>query len=331
MMSLIRSAVLRLTLFYLAIIMVISLCFSVVIYNLSSHELNRASAPQALQQFRDFFVDDYLTAQQALIDESRAQIKHTLFLWNLVIVGLGAFGSYVFARRTLQPIDDAIERQGQFISDASHELRTPLTAIQTETEVGLRDPKLTLKEAKELLASNLEEAKRLGALTTGLLELSNGQQTMQLEPVALSEVLARAISQIESARNSADITIVQHNIAPVSVLGSPQRLEELFLILLDNAIKYSPSGSEIALQAKKQGKHAVVTVRDQGMGIKANDLPHIFDRFYRADASRSKQHIDGHGLGLSIAKQIVDAHGGQILASSKPGQGATFTIKLLLA
>lgn len=331
MMSLIRSAVLRLTLFYLAIIMVISLCFSVVIYNLSSHELNRASAPQALQQFRGFFVDDYLAAQQALIDESRSQIKRTLVLWNLVIVGLGAFGSYVFARRTLQPIDDAIERQGRFISDASHELRTPLTAIQTETEVGLRDPKLTLKEAKELLASNLEEAKRLGALTTGLLELSNGQQTMQLEPVALSEVLSRAVSQIEPARSSAGITIVQQDIASVSVLGSPQRLEELFLILLDNAIKYSPSGSEIALEAKKQGKYAVIVVRDQGMGIKAGDLPHIFDRFYRADASRSKQHIDGHGLGLSIAKQIIDAHGGQIVASSKPGHGATFTVKLLLA
>lgn len=330
MMSLIRSAVMRLTLFYLAILTLICVSFSVVVYDLSAREIDRSAPAQVLQRLGGLFPGDYERRWLDALDESRARLKQRLIITNVVIIVLGAVGSYWFARRTLQPIDESVERQGRFISDASHELRTPLTAIQTETEVGLRDPKLTLKEAKALLASNLEEAKRLSALTSSLLELSSGQQTLQLEPVQLSEVLTRALAQVEPARANADAKLTT-TVANEAVLGSAPQLEELFVILLDNAIKYSPSGAQVSVAAKQQGRQVTITVRDTGVGIAAHDLPHIFDRFYRADTSRSKRHIDGHGLGLSIAQQIVDTHNGHIAATSKPGKGTTFVVRLLAA
>lgn len=332
MKSLIRSAVARLTLFYLAILATICLCFSIVVYNLSSHEFDRSgSAPQVLRQLDELFMTDYQQMQANIAEQSRVRLKQHLLLWNIAILGLGAFGSYLFARRTLQPVDDAMERQGRFISDASHELRTPLTAIQAETEVGLRDPKLTLRDAKLLLASNLEEAQRLSALTSGLLELSTSERgKLALEPVGLAEVVRRAMSAVEPARAEKHIEIANSLVDEV-VRGNAARLEELFIILLDNAIKYSSEGARVIVAAKRQGKYLSVTVRDTGMGIKAGDLPHIFDRFYRADTSRTKQHIEGHGLGLSIAKQIVDAHEGTISVVSEPGKGTTFGIRLLAA
>lgn len=331
MMSLIRSAVVRLTFFYLAIVATLSIGFSVVVYHLSSREFDRSSTPQIVRQLNDLFIGDYRKLQATIADESRLRLKQHLILWNTAIIGLGAIGSYWFARRTLQPIDNAMERQGRFISDASHELRTPLTAIQAETEVGLRDPKLTLKEAKELLRSNLEETKRLSALTNSLLELSSGERsTLELEPVVLAESVKRSIAQVEAMRAAKGIDIA-NSLIDETVLGSPVRLEELFVILLDNAIKYSPDGGKVVVSAKKHAKTIEVTVRDTGRGIKASDLPHIFDRFYRSDTSRSKQNIEGHGLGLSIAKQIVDAHHGQIHASSAIGKGTTFFIRLQAA
>lgn len=332
MMSPIRSAVMRMTLFYLAILTLISVSFSVVVYDLSVRELDRSMPAQVLRELGGrFFVGEYEQRWLDLMDESQARLKQRLVLWNIVIIGLGAVGSYWFARRTLEPIDGAMERQGQFISDASHELRTPLTAMMTETEVGLRDPALTLDEAKQLLASNLEEAKRLSGLTTNLLELSSGRRhELALEPVELAEVAARAMQQVEPARARKQAEI-SSSITKQTVLGDPRRLGELLVILLDNAIKYSDKKAQVTLAAKKHGRTVTLTVRDNGIGIAPTDLPHIFDRFYRADASRSTRHIDGHGLGLSIARQIVDSHGGQITATSKVGHGTTFTVKLQAA
>lgn len=329
MMSSIRSAVMRMTLFYLAILALISMSFSVVVYDLSSRELDRSMPGRVLRELGGrFFVGEYEQRWLDLMDESQARLKQRLVLWNIIIIGLGAVGSYWFARRTLEPIDGAMERQGQFISDASHELRTPLTAMMTETEVGLRDPKLTIEEARQLLASNLEEARRLSDLTTNLLELSSGRQhELVLEPVVLAEVVSRAMQQVEPARAKRG-TVITSTIAGQRVLGDAQRLEELVVILLDNAIKYSDKKAQVTLAAKKHGRTVSFTVRDNGSGIAPADLPHIFDRFYRADTSRSTRHIDGHGLGLSIARQIVESHDGQITAASKLGQGTTFTVKL---
>lgn len=207
-------------------------------------------------------------------------------------------------------------------------MRTPLAAIQTEVEVALRDPKLDQTMAVNILRSNLEEVAKLKSLSDGLLRLAreNGK-TLPIESISLEKIIPEAISQVLASAEAKDITIA-NSVSDIAVLGDKQNLVELVVILLDNAIKYSDPKTTIKLSARKHGKYVYLAVTDQGQGIKASDLPHIFDRFYRADSSRSKEKVSGYGLGLSIAKKIVDLHQGTIEAKSTPGKGSTFTVRL---
>jgi len=228
-----------------------------------------------------------------------------------------------------------MEAQNRFTADASHELRTPLTAMRTEIEVAIRDKKMNLLEARELLNSNLEEISKLEVLSSALLKLAknDGQIAKEFSKVVVSDVIIEAYEKVESLAREKEIKIECHpelgsgSLPNVSILGDRQSLTELFVILLDNAIKYSPKNSKIKIVVLEDSKDVSIKISDSGIGIKASDLPHIFDRFYRADHSRNKDKVDGYGLGLSIAKQIVDFHGGNIKAESKAGKGTNFVVK----
>ena len=328
------TSTVRLTLTYLALIMLMSISFSVVFYNIVAGQLERQFPPS---YFADNFIDRYgnpIISRQAFEDFLRHRIdegRHVLIIrlvgLNLLIMAGGAVLSYYLARRTLQPIEAAFDAQSQFVSDASHELRTPLTAIRTSNEVALRKPKLTLAEAKDLIQQNTADATRLQSLTDGLLHLATNRRPQVAQPVALQEVVAEAMNHIVTLAQTKDIT-VQDNVPNLQVLADPASLGQCITILLDNAIKYSPAGSRITLDVAAKGKTVNLNVRDQGMGVRAADLPHIFKRFYRADRSRTKEHTDGYGLGLSIADKLMRQQGGQITAKSTVGKGSTFTIKL---
>jgi signal transduction histidine kinase len=313
--------------------MVLSLVFSTILYRISTNELDRGlrHPPPSVRVVGLDGPITYEQYRQAQLDESRVRLKIRLVLFNLGTLAIGGGLSYMLARRTLEPIEEAMEAQGRFISDASHELRTPLTAMQTQVEVGLRNPKLKLPEAKELLKSTLEEVGKLRDLSNGLLRLtrSNGKD-MPKQPVDLAKVASESINQLETAAKVKDISI-DNKVEKVVVLGDHQSLKELVVILLDNALKYSNENTAITLSAAQTPKQAILQVTDQGRGIKALDLEHIFERFYRADTSRSKERVEGYGLGLSIAMKIVEAHQGSIEASSKLGEGSTFTVKFPLA
>lgn len=330
-MKIIQSATFRLTLSYLAVIMVLSLAFSVLLFQVSTAELTRSlrrnlpqgfytTGPTAIEQFRE----------QQLAD-GVAHIKDNLAILNLLTLAAGAAVSYALARWTLRPVEEALEVQGRFTADASHELRTPLTAMQTEIEVALRDPKLTGAESRALLESNLEEIAKLRALSEGLLKLTQtGRDTWKPQKVALDEVGVTAIERMEKLAAKKHIKL-DGQLNKVSIMGDEDSLIEMLVIFIDNAIKYSPAESTVVIASDKVGKHAVIQIRDKGQGIKASDLPHIFERFYRADRSRSKEVIDGYGLGLSIADQIVKVHKGAIEVHSEVGSGTTFTIKFQLS
>ncbi len=328
-----RSVALRLTLIYLAIIMALSISFSVVIYRLSYRQMMHSLPGQKVFiQFVDpDRFPDFNAIRQQTLEDSEHSLQMNLILLNLGTLVVGAALSYVLARRTLEPIEEAFEMQGRFTADASHELRTPLTAMQTSIEVGLRNPKLSLDDAKGLLNGTLDEVRKLGSLSNGLLKLtrSNGQD-MPKKPVSLKTISNEAVSQLELAANNKQIKII-NNAEPIKALGDDISIKEVIVILLDNAIKYSGPNSSITLNTRQHGKVAILSVSDQGQGMKSTDVMHVFDRFYRADQSRSRDHIEGYGLGLPIAKQIVDAHGGTIDVKSKPGEGSTFTVKLPLA
>jgi two-component system sensor histidine kinase CiaH len=327
------STTARLAASYLGIIMVMSLGFSFVFYHASYRELGKQIPPPRViaNNFGTNIVSndfgDYEHFFQDRINKGRDELLYNLLLVNVAVLVLGTFVSYYLARRALEPIERAMDVQSRFASDASHELRTPLTVIQTENEVALRKSDLTLKRAKELLASNLEEVVRLKALSEGLLRLAHDRKKMPHELAWIDDIANEAVNGVIKAAQAKDISIEEA--APhVQVIGDADGLKQAVSVLLDNAIKYSDPGHAVHIDGAANNHQVTVNVHDQGIGIDAEHLPHIFDRFYRADQSRSKQAADGYGLGLAIAKAIVEQHDGLITVASAPGKGTTFTITL---
>lgn len=320
-----RRARIKLTAWYLAIIMAISISFSVVIFVGINRELSRFSVLIHLRQDRANQINLFLrnnglptppeiqTADLESVEEARSRIISILGLINLSILILAGSGGYFLAGRTLEPIRKNMEDQKEFVSNASHELRTPLTALTSEIEVALRDRKMTAKESRGLLKSNLEEVKKMSKLSNYLLKLNRYETGRELPKtdVDLKEVVLRAISKQK----------VKTELTKAVVNGNEDALIELVSILLDNAFKYG-NGKEIVIRTKKEG---FLEIEDHGIGISKDEIPHIFDRFYRSDKSRG---ADGYGLGLSIAKSIVDLHGGTINVESKLGKGTKFTVKI---
>lgn len=325
-----KSTRIKLTAWYLLIIMLISLAFSGVIYEMLTFELNRVERTHRLriehgfpQSLPPLFLDP------SLIAETKNRIRNTLAIVNLGILGASAVAGYFLADRTLRPIQQMLEEQNRFVADASHELRTPLTSLKAEIEVNLRNKKLTLSEAKNLIASNLEEVNRMQELTDKLLILSHYQNGLSTrEIINLKETAKKALQKLEPQAKTKKI-VFQKVLANALVKGESLSLTELATIILDNAIKYSHSGGQIILTTKEEGKQAILQVQDFGVGIETSQLPHLFNRFYRADVSRS-QKVSGYGLGLAIAKNIVDIHQGKITVRSTLGKGSLFEVKLPL-
>lgn len=228
---------------------------------------------------------------------------------------------------TLAHLEEALDRQRRFAADAGHELRTPLTAIHSNAQVleewGLGDPKI----GPESVAEIRRESERMKALVEGLLDLARGDEGMKLRPErgVLDEVVEEAV---RSARAAASGKVVIERSAPdpvVSAIFDRERIRQALFILLDNAVKYTPKGGRVSLKTTEGEDTVAVEVSDTGVGIPEDQVPHVFERFYRADEARS---TEGSGLGLAIASQIVQDHGGSIEVRSKVGEGSTFTLRL---
>lgn len=329
-----HSAALKLTLWYLAIIMALSIVFSVVVYNFALNELERNTARQVYFFNDQLSQSDFLTfsrLRQRQLDEGRQRLQTNLVIFNLIVLVGGGATSYALARRTMWPIEDSLEAQTRFAGDASHELRTPLAVMQTQMEVALRDPKLDKKKAVELLESNLEEVAKLKSLSDGLLRLTSTDSLKSLkETVNLKTVAQQAVERWSLIAKTQKIDLHLETKPGVKAKGDHQSLVDLVSILIDNAIKYSSEGGFVHVKVLKKDKQALVQVSDVGQGIDAKELPRIFERFYRTDASRSKEQSGGYGLGLAIAQKIAEIHKGHIEVKSAPNKGSTFTVKLPL-
>lgn len=331
---------LRLAGFYLAILMAISLFFSVGVYQLSTNELERSLRWQPgtssilnrlpLNDFTQNALELLRQEREAQLREAKARVVQRLLLINVLILLGGGLLSYYLALRTLKPIEEAHEAQSRFTADASHELRTPIAAMQTETEVALMDPKLTLGKAKALMRSNIEELSKLTALSEGLLRLARSEHDeLALSPIPLAAAVQKAVDNVMPLAEKKHILIrFDPPAGDIQVHGEPASLTEALVIILDNAIKYSSEKTEVRVTVEPTGKDVVVKIADAGIGIKAAELPHIFGRFYRADSSRSKHKTNGYGLGLAIAKRIVEMHHGDISVTSKPSKGSVFSVRL---
>ncbi|HUD05130.1 MAG TPA: HAMP domain-containing sensor histidine kinase [Patescibacteria group bacterium] len=339
-----HSARLKLTAWYLLIIMIISISFSTFIYFGAAREYDRILR---LEQYRvmhpmrpgiilqrppsetELFS---ISPQQdnELVEWAKLRVLEALFGINVIILFLSALAGYFLAGRTLRPIKNMLDEQNRFITDASHELNTPLTALKTSLEVNLRDKKLSLHKAKKVLSSNLEDVNNLQSLSEELMELIMYQKqngNYKIAKIALSDIIKTAVGQTKSLAEKKKI-VIKVDAPKTFVMGDEKSLKKLFVILLDNAIKYTNSKSPISVVVKKNDFIINILVKDGGIGIKKEDMPHIFDRFYRADRSRTKQRIEGYGLGLSIAKRIVALHNGSIRVESEVRKGSVFTVTL---
>jgi two-component system, OmpR family, sensor histidine kinase CiaH len=331
-----QKARIKLTAWYLTIIMLVSIIFSLVIYSGINRELGRFERSQdlRLRAEHDLSLPPPLPRgiNSQVVAEARMRLTLTLILINIGIFGVAGLAGYFLAGRTLRPIKDMIDDQNRFITDASHELRTPITSLKTSIEVNLRNKNITLDQAKKLLKSNLEDVESLKILSDGLIRLAYYQKpngNTIFEKVLVRDVVNSAMDKMKAIALEHKIKI-NSKIEDLKIEGDRKSLVELITILLDNAIKYSGKGSLIKISAKKMNDKAVIAVSDKGIGISEKELPHIFERFYRAEKSRSKE-INGYGLGLSIAKKIVQMHGGTIEATSEKNHGTTLTICFKLA
>ena len=229
----------------------------------------------------------------------------------------------------IERLEKSFKQIRQFTGDASHELKTPLTILKGEIEMALRS-KDDVQYMKEVLKSSLEEIDRMSYIVKSLLDLAKmdvEKGALAKEPVRLDKVLA---DRHEHFRRLAFDSAVQLDILenkPVTVLGDQVRLSQLVYNLIDNAIKYTHRGGRVELRLGQDGQTVFFSVKDTGVGISAEDLPFIFDRFYRVDKARTRE-VGGAGLGLSICKEIAEAHGGTLNAESVPGKGSTFTASL---
>lgn len=230
----------------------------------------------------------------------------------------------------LDRIEDAFQRITRFTADASHELRTPIALIRTTSEVALRKERDDA-DYRDALGEIHSESIRTTELIENLLTLARtdaGWETLDRNPIDLSTLLLEATTQAQKLANERGIRLICEPVQePLSVFGDGSSLRRLLLILLDNALKYTHPGGTVGVWAKPASDFILIEVQDSGVGISAEHIPHIFERFYRVDQSRSRD-SGGAGLGLSLAKWIVEAHGGAILVESTPGAGSTFTVRL---
>lgn len=343
----------KLTVFYVAAVMVVSSMFSYVIYRGVSQNIEQSfiraesrlrNAPEFAQQFfmqassaamersLDVSVDSPQELHQLFFEElqqSKKKVLFHLFMTNVFIFLASSVASFSLAGRTLRPIEEVLSEQKRFIADASHELRTPLTSLKASIEVSLRDKSLDNK-TKHILMNNLEDVDALKDLIDSLLQLASQEnKTVIKQLIDVHEVMIKVLKTVQPLANEKGIKVIgklQHQ----QLLASETSLQQLFTILLDNAIKYSNAGGKIKVEIIPKRKSLVITVSDTGIGINKKYIPNIFDRFYRIDSSRTCSQKPGFGLGLSVAKQIVANHNGTISVNSEIGKGTTIFVTIPL-
>jgi heavy metal sensor kinase len=226
---------------------------------------------------------------------------------------------------TFARLEAAFQQQQQFTSDAAHELRTPVSVVLTQTQTALNRDR-SAPEYREVLESCQRAAQRMRRLIESLLELARldaGQEQMKRMQFDLSQVAKDCVELLRPLGQERSVTFLT-DLHPVQCTGDPERLAQVITNLVTNAIQYNKPGGEVKVASRLQDGTAVLTVADSGQGISAEDLPHVFERFYRAEKSRSSANA---GLGMAISKAIVEAHGGSIEVISQPGLGATFTLR----
>jgi signal transduction histidine kinase len=275
-----------------------------------------------------------LQAGHSLSTLAAARRSLLFFLLGLgaAAVGTATVGGLLLTRQAMRPINAAFAAQRAFVADASHELRTPLTLIRTNAEVLLEAGAVSAAEDRALMEDIVGETEHMGRLIADLLMLARldaGVLPLERAPVTLAALATTCCRQMARLAERHDVHLVNGAVAPLVVLGDAARLEQVLLILLDNAIKYNRPGGTVEVTLRGAGQQAMLAVCDTGRGIAATELPHLCARFHRGQDAGTV--AEGYGLGLAIAEGIVRAHRGRLLVRSEEGVGSTFTVLLPLS
>lgn len=266
------------------------------------------------------------------LKHEKEMLSHLLMVigfGSLLSVFIAIVAGIYLASKALIPIKRSWDKQQQFVADASHELRTPLSVLKLNLEHLFRHPDHSIEQESETIHQAIQEINYLSKMASDLLTLARSdsdQLQLQQEPVQLDDILHQAVKNFKALASLKHIELTA-DLSPIPLMGDQERLKQLFVILLDNAVKYTKENGVISIKSNVKNSRAIIEITDTGIGIPKEDIPYIFDRYYRGDKARTR-HLEGSGLGLSIAKWIVQTHSGKIRITSHEGEGTRVAISL---
>lgn len=265
------------------------------------------------------------------IFETNEKLENTIYLIDIVLLLVLGAGSYILAGHTLRPIKIALDVQKRFSADASHDLRTPLSIIMTESEVALANENSTISDHAEALSNVLVEAQSMSRLIEDLLLLARSDSVYPhstMRETHAQEIIDPVIASAKKQADQKNITLSISEIPDSVILVDEHHVRRAIQNIVQNAIRYTPKFGSVSIDVREGADNLSITIKDTGIGIAKHDIPHVFERFYKAEHSRTD--VSGSGLGLAIAKEIVSHHHGEIAIESELGKGTTVTIKLPL-
>lgn len=272
-------------------------------------------------------------ASAGYVTQTLVPLIRTLLLVGLLAMACFVGVSALLARWAIRPVAHAWQQQQQFVADASHELKTPLAVILANNSIIMSDPQATVASQMQWVDSTENEAHLMQDLVNDMLYLAQAESTrgdVEYDHVDFSDIVQECVLQFESVAFERTVMMEDSIEEGLMVKGDSARLHRLVSTLVDNACKYADEGGSVSVQLDREGQKCRLAVRNSGTVIPAEDLPHLFDRFYRSDKARTRD-VGGFGLGLSIAKGVVDDLGGDIRASSTEQDGTCFTVELPIA
>lgn len=313
-----KRTVLSLTLQYSALLLIVFALFGVSVYTYTKHSFDRDNSSQ--------FDSDNPAGQRSTVldvtDKDVADLRTALILVYGSLVIIIPMLSYGLARRALRPLAESYLVQQQFVDNASHELRTPLSVIQGELELAINRPR-PKREYERAIRIGLQEVDGLSRLVQSLLLLARSDQERlrsQFTAIAVQPLVKQVVKNTHETYPHGAPHITSNVPASLYINGSADLIESALANVVDNAMKYTPASGSVQINAQQTERGIVVRVRDTGYGIERANLERAFDRFWRAETARS---VKGHGLGLSLTRQIMEIHRGAVSIHSIPDEGST--------
>lgn len=314
-----RAAVIRLTTYYSLGVFIILALFSMLVYGLFAESID--------DDIRED--ESRIEIEEAFHSEAKENLLNILLISDVVLILISILISYILSKKTLAPLEVAYRKQKRFVADAAHELRTPLAVMKAGSEV-ISQKERSVPEYRQFVMESKEEIERLIKLSNDLLFLAHSERITKddFAPLSFSEICKKQCESILPYAKLKQVEVDSDIIGGINIRGNKDDTTRLVLNLLKNAIDYNKAGGTVFVTLAKKEDKVLLSVKDTGIGISNNNLPFIFDRFYKADTSRMQSASSGSGLGLAIVKDIVTRHNGTIKVSSVVNQGSVFEVEI---